>query len=124
MQINPSITSVVQTAVTDTNQKNRVEQVASQASVVAGADEKNAKVTSSNPASREQLEQATDRVRDFVQPITRNLNFSIDKDTDQLVVKVIDTETKTVIRQIPSEEMLAIAKALDNLQGLLVRQKA
>ena len=32
--------------------------------------------------------------------------------------------TNEVIRQIPSEEMLEIAKALDRLQGLLVKQKA
>ena len=40
------------------------------------------------------------------------------------MVKVVDQSTKEVIRQIPSEEMLAIAKALDSLKGLLVRQTA
>ena len=33
-------------------------------------------------------------------------------------------DTKDVIRQIPSEEMVAIARALESLQGLLVKQKA
>jgi len=40
------------------------------------------------------------------------------------VVKVVDLETKEVIRQIPSPEVLEIAKAVDQLQGLLIRQKA
>ncbi|HEX7633662.1 MAG TPA: flagellar protein FlaG, partial [Noviherbaspirillum sp.] len=45
-------------------------------------------------------------------------------DTDRPVVKVVDQQTKTVIRQIPTEETLEIAKALDRVQGLLIRQKA
>ena len=41
-----------------------------------------------------------------------------------MIVKVMDNATKEVIRQIPSVEMLAIAKALDKIQGLLIKQKA
>jgi flagellar protein FlaG len=41
-----------------------------------------------------------------------------------MVVKVIDRETQDVIRQIPSQEMLDLAQALDKLQGLLIKQKA
>ena len=40
------------------------------------------------------------------------------------MVKVIDSNTQEVIKQIPSEEMIAIAKALDKLKGLLLQQKA
>jgi len=45
-------------------------------------------------------------------------------DTGQLVVKIIDRTTQEVIRQMPSEEMLAIAKALDSIKGLFVQQTA
>ena len=54
----------------------------------------------------------------------KNVTISLDDDTGITVVKVVDKNTKEVVRQIPSEEMLAIAKALDTVQGLLVRQKA
>lgn len=73
---------------------------------------------------REKLEAATQSVRDFVEPINSNLEFSVDNDTGQLVVKIIDRATKEVIRQMPSEEMLAIAKALDSIKGLFVKQTA
>jgi flagellar protein FlaG len=53
-----------------------------------------------------------------------NLKFAVDGDTGAMVVKVVDTETDQVIRQIPSEEMLAIARNIDRLQGLLVKQEA
>ena len=74
--------------------------------------------------SPEQLQTAVDAANEFVKPINSAVEFSVDKDSGQMVVKVMDISTKEVIRQIPSEEMLAISKALDQIQGLLIRQKA
>jgi flagellar protein FlaG len=73
---------------------------------------------------REKLEVATQSVRDFVKPINSNLEFSVNDETGQLVVKIIDRATKEVIRQMPSEEMLSIAKTLDSIKGLFVQQTA
>lgn len=55
---------------------------------------------------------------------SRSLQFSVDDDVGVNVVKVVDTQTKELIKQIPSEEMLALARALDKLQGMLVKDKA
>lgn len=68
--------------------------------------------------------QAARQVEKFVQSMARDLQFSVDEVSGNSVVRVVDRETKEVIRQIPSEEMLAIAHAIDRLQGLLLRQKA
>lgn len=76
------------------------------------------------PSSLEQVEQAMDEVRKAISPVARDLLFSIDEDTGRTIVKVVDASTDEVIRQIPSEEIISIAKALDKLQGLLVEQKA
>jgi len=76
------------------------------------------------PADRKELEAATQSVREFVRPINSNLEFSVNDDTGQLVVRIIDRTTKEVIRQMPSEEMLAVAKALDSIKGLFVKQTA
>lgn len=70
------------------------------------------------------LRHATEKINQTIRMMNSNLQFTVDEDTGMDVVKVVDTETKEVIRQIPSEETLAIAKALDQLQGLLVREKA
>jgi flagellar protein FlaG len=72
----------------------------------------------------EELDQAVKAVNDFVKPFNNALNFSVDQESQTTVVKVIDQSTKEVIRQIPSEEMLALAKALDTMKGLLIQQKA
>lgn len=80
--------------------------------------------TGQSEASREELEKATKEMNDFVHTLNSSIEFSLDTDTGTTVVKVIDTATKDVLRQIPSEEMLAIAKAIDKVKGLLVYQKA
>ena len=74
--------------------------------------------------SEEKLQTSTKKVQEFVNSVVSDIEFSIDEDSGQTVVKVIDRGTKEVIRQIPSEEMLELAKALDKLQGLLLRQEA
>ena len=74
--------------------------------------------------SSEQLNQAVKQIQDVITKSANSLQFSIDEDLGLSIVKVVDTESKKVIRQIPSEEVLKIAKALDTLQGLLVKQQA
>lgn len=78
----------------------------------------------SQPTSLEQVQQAMEDVRKAITPVAQDLLFSIDEDTGKTIVKVVDASTDEVIRQIPSEEIISIAKALDKLQGLLVQQKA
>lgn len=72
----------------------------------------------------EQVQQALDEVRKAITPVAQDLLFSIDEDTGKTIVRVVDASTDEVIRQIPSEEIISIAKALDKLQGLLIQQKA
>lgn len=70
-----------------------------------------------------QIYQAVEQMKQALPPVARNLQFSVDDDTGQTVVKVVDATTDEVIRQIPSEELLAITKALDSFTGLLVKQE-
>jgi flagellar protein FlaG len=74
------------------------------------------------------VQESVEKLNDFISPYVTALQFSVDKDAGKLVVKVMDTETKEVIKQFPSERVLAIARALseamDKLEGLLVEQEA
>jgi flagellar protein FlaG len=83
--------------------------------------------TSSTPAAppgHDQVREAVQEIRRVVAPVAQSLQFSIDEATGKTVVRVVDSATQEVIRQIPSEEVLAIARALDRLQGLLLKGKA
>ncbi len=70
-----------------------------------------------------ELANAVEEVQAAIAPVAQNLQFSIDQDINRTIVKVVDSSTDEVIRQIPSEEIVAIAKAMDKLQGLLIKQE-
>ncbi|MFD0912330.1 flagellar protein FlaG [Methylophilus luteus] len=65
---------------------------------------------------------AVNKLNEYVAPALQTIEFSIDDESDRIVVKVVDTETQKVLRQIPNEEVLAISKTLDKLRGLVIRQ--
>ena len=72
-----------------------------------------------------ELKQLTEELQRRVGGVDSQLQFSVDDTTGQSIVKVMDRATKEVIRQIPSEEMLRIARGLDRYkEGLLVNSEA
>jgi flagellar protein FlaG len=71
-----------------------------------------------------QLKQAVDDANAALKNISSELEFTADPSTGKTVVRVIDRSTQQVIRQFPSEEMLAIARAIDRVQGILIHRKA
>jgi flagellar protein FlaG len=79
---------------------------------------------SARSGSVEELQTAVEKIQEFIHKAASDIEFSIDEDSGRTVVKVIDRETEEIIRQIPSQEMLDLAQALDKLQGLLIRQEA
>lgn len=96
----------------------------SQAAASFGTQQSTAGQTKNEEPSSKDLQDAVKSMNDFVGTINNSLKFSVDDETGKTIVKVMDIETKEVIKQIPSEEMIAIAKAVDQLKGLLVQQKA
>lgn len=61
------------------------------------------------------IREAVSEINDFVQSVHRDLSFNMDEASGQTVIKVIDRDSGELIRQIPSEEVLAIA---DHLRGV------
>ncbi|WP_330540350.1 flagellar protein FlaG [Aeromonas hydrophila] len=61
------------------------------------------------------IENEVQKLQDFSKLQGWTVNFSVEKDLDQVVIKVVDAETKSMIRQIPSEELLAISKRIKDL---------
>jgi flagellar protein FlaG len=76
------------------------------------------------PATRAQVTDAVKKINDAMQASAQSLEFSIDEDSKHIVVKVIDQDTKEVVRQMPSKEALAIAKSIDKMRGLLIDHTA
>ena len=72
---------------------------------------------------KERLSEALKTLMQAVEHLANRLNFTTDEDTGRLVIKVIDRDTKQVIRQIPPEELLSLAKRLEELRGILISMR-
>ena len=78
--------------------------------------------------SLEEVTEAVSNITDYVQNISRDLQFQVDQHVGSTVVTVLDHETQEVIRQIPSEEVVAMARyiaenAPDPVKGLLMNSE-
>ena len=82
-------------------------------------------VAAAAPApSTDDVRDAIKKIEQVIPPSAQDLRFSIDQESGVTIVKLIDTQTQTVLRQIPTVEVMEISKALDKLQGWLVKEKA
>lgn len=91
----------------------------SQAAVKAAA--------TNNAPTQAQIQSALESMNKVLKQNDSGLEFSVDKDTRRTVFKLVESTTGEVIRQYPTEDMLAIARAIDQMpqyQGLLLSQKA
>jgi len=70
------------------------------------------------------VEHAVSQANQFVQNLSRDLQFTVDEHSGRTIIKVLDSETKEVIRQIPPEEMLRIASQLSADGSLLLKVRA
>lgn len=69
--------------------------------------------------SAQDIERAVRRLSETMSAAQRDLSFRIDEGSGRTVITVVDANTKEVIRQIPSEEMLALSEELRAASGLL-----
>jgi flagellar protein FlaG len=60
---------------------------------------------------------ALDQINGYLESTHRGLRFSIDDDSGRTIVRVVDTETDEVVRQIPSKEMLALIRHFSEMTG-------
>ena len=88
-----------------------------QTAPVAAAPPQDRKVQEDN------LRKAVDQLNEQMSDSGRNLNFSIDKSVDRVVIKVRNSDTGEVIRQIPDEALLRVAHNLKDVRGMLLNEK-
>jgi flagellar protein FlaG len=81
-------------------------------------------VAQTSQPTREAVAKAAADLQQFVQSMGRNLNFSVDDTTGYHVVRVVNPTTGELVRQLPSEELLQIARDFERLNSVLVSQRA
>lgn len=76
-------------------------------------------------ANPEQVKEAVQQMNHAMRVASSALEFSVDQDTDRVIVTMTDRDTGEVVMQIPSEQTLALARYLDAAsKGALLSQKA
>ena len=82
-------------------------------------------VNSEDLKKREQIdtEEAIERIVNVAKFFNRKIRFEVEKDLDIMIVKVIDSETEEVIRQIPPKELVELSKNAKDIKGLLINKE-
>ena len=78
------------------------------------------------PASIDQqdLSQAVKQVSEELQKADPQLQMEVDSDLGRVIVKILDGQSGQVIRQIPAQELVNLAKQLKGVNGRLVEKHA
>lgn len=80
--------------------------------------------TSLPEPNTEELRELVTQANESLQARFSDLKFTIDEGTDINIVRIEDSETGELIRQFPSEAMVAIARSLDEVrQGMVFEEK-
>jgi len=66
------------------------------------------------------IQRDIEKMNDQLESMNRSIRFSVDVQTKDLVVKVVDKETGDVVMQIPPEEVLKLRERLSEMSGLLM----
>ena len=71
----------------------------------------------------EQIEEVVTRLQNTFQDVEPRIELSVDKELNQVIVRVFDEESGDLIRQIPSEEILKLDRFFADQSGLFVEEE-
>jgi flagellar protein FlaG len=91
----------------------------------AGRDRVGTVASPAAPAVDEQsVREAVAAINRAAKALNNSVQLSLDSGSGRAIVRVVDSETGQLIRQIPSEEALELRQALDRIAGLLIHRTA
>lgn len=102
------------------------EQVDRTTTVVENSQEKGQ--TNSNDQGREQQQLSHEQVRKAVERLNKNLSnseavFGIHEDTNRVTIKIVDKNTKEVIKELPPEKTLDMIARVWEMAGILIDER-
>ena len=69
------------------------------------------------------LDEALEKLRSISDIFNRRLDFEVDRDTNRIIVKVIDTKTDKVVKEIPPAQLVQLAAKIQEMIGILVDEE-
>ena len=76
------------------------------------------------PEAASTVREAVAAINRAAKSLNNSIQLSLDERSERPVVRVVDSETGQLIRQIPTEEVLELRRALDRIAGLLINRTA
>ncbi len=76
-----------------------------------------------DPRFKSFIDEAVEKLKSAGDMFNKRLDFRVDEETNRIVVKVIDTRTDKVIKEIPPEQLLHLAAKIQEMIGLLVDEE-
>lgn len=73
--------------------------------------------------SKDKVQQAVDSINEFIAPLQTNTKFIYHEGLDEYYVKVVDSVTEEVIKEIPPERLLNAFYEMQKLAGMIVDEK-
>lgn len=116
-----SVGASLSSVVTDVKSGQKAAQVASSSTVdkktaISQSTDENAS-SGTTQSKLEDVKNQVQSLQEMSQVKGWSVNFSVDSESDETVIKVVDADTQKVIRQIPSEEMLSISQKIKEMQN-------
>lgn len=84
---------------------------------------KNISKEENNKYNDEDMKILSEEVNNNISLLNSKLKFSYDQETKFFYVSIIDKDTDEIIRQIPSEEMIQLAKNMKEFVGIIFDEK-
>ena len=72
---------------------------------------------------KDEVNQAINEIKQQMSDIGRKINFSVDEDLNIVIIKVVNKDTEEIVRQLPSEEVVEIARNIQENKGLIFQEK-
>lgn len=111
--------------VTGTEASAQAENVPDTKTVIVNKAEKkdndNTNDTRQNQASNEQIKQAVDKLNKSMS--NSEAVFGIHEKTNRVTIKIVDKETKKVIKELPPEKTLDMIAKVWEMAGILIDEK-
>jgi flagellar protein FlaG len=73
--------------------------------------------------SKDDLEKVVRGMNESLKPLNTSLKFELHEELKEYYVKIIDSQTQEVVKEIPSKKVLDMYAAMTKFIGLLVDQK-
>ncbi|NBT05191.1 MAG: flagellar protein FlaG [Betaproteobacteria bacterium] len=120
-----NVTSRMQAAVFNDNPKTASGAVIAVSERISSTKEANAPTVQESAAvSKESIRVAAEKLKTFVTSMNRDLSIDVDLANGRSIIRVVDPNSNEIIRQIPGDEAIRIARTIDFFSSIFVHQKA